>query len=117
MKKCCLTAPGTILILVLICTNPCNGQASLDTPNKSQQIHEFPIPPNEHTDKQIAEYIRNIFQDKNGGLWFGTNNYGVAYFNGEKVSYFSNEEGFGGVQITGITEYLEGNLWLSLIHI
>ena len=26
------------------------------------------------SDLQIAEYIRNIFQDKNGGLWFSHNN-------------------------------------------
>ena len=41
------------------------------------------------TDSQIAEYIRNIYQDKNGNFWFGTNNYGLAHFNGEKLTYFS----------------------------
>ncbi len=27
----------------------------------------------------IAEYIRNIIQDKKGNLWFGTNGYGIGF--------------------------------------
>jgi len=62
---------------------------------------------------QIAEYIRHIFQDKNGSFWFGTNNYGVAHFDGESLSYFSNEQGFEGNQINGITEDPEKNIWFA----
>lgn len=62
---------------------------------------------------QIAEYIRNIYEDKNGGLWFGTNGFGVAHYNGDNVSYYSIPEGFHGHQITGITEDLEKNIWFA----
>ena len=65
------------------------------------------------TGTQIAKYIRHIFQDKNGNFWFGTNNYGVAHFNGDSISYFSVEQGFEGGQITGITEDLEKNIWFA----
>lgn len=62
---------------------------------------------------QIADYIRNIYQDKNGHFWFGTNGYGVAHFDGDSVSYFSNDQGFGGQQITGIEEDPEKNIWFA----
>ena len=65
------------------------------------------------TNPQIAEYIRHIFQDKNGNLWFGTNGYGVAHYDGDSVSYFSNAQGFDGQQITGITEDPEKNIWFA----
>ena len=61
----------------------------------------------------ISEYIRNMYQDKNGNFWFGTNGYGVAHFDGDHVSYYSLEQGFGGQQITGITEDSEKNIWFS----
>lgn len=64
-------------------------------------------------DQDIAEYIRNIYQDKNGHFWLGTNGHGVAHYNGITISYFSNAEGFGGQQITGISEDLDKNIWFS----
>ena len=62
---------------------------------------------------QIAQYIRNVHEDRNGNLWMGTNGLGVAYFNGQSINYFSNKVGFNGQQITGISEDTEGNLWFS----
>ncbi len=61
----------------------------------------------------IADYIRNIYQDKNGHFWMGTNGYGVAHYNGETVDYYSNAQGFNGQQITGIAEDLHQNIWFS----
>jgi len=65
------------------------------------------------SDPQISEYIRNIHQDKGGNLWLGTNGDGVAYYNGDSISYFANSEGFHGQQITGITEDLDQNIWFA----
>jgi ligand-binding sensor domain-containing protein len=65
------------------------------------------------TNPQIAEYIRHIYQDKNGNLWFGTNGYGVAHYDGDSVSYYSHDQGFDGQQITGITEDQEKNIWFA----
>ena len=47
---------------------------------------------------QVSQFVRRIFQEKNGHLWFGTNGDGVARYNGEKLEYFSINEGFGIIQ-------------------
>ncbi|MBT8231530.1 MAG: hypothetical protein KJN84_02805, partial [Bacteroidia bacterium] len=64
-------------------------------------------------DPQIAEYIRNIFQDKNGNFWFGTNGYGVAHYNGDSIVYYSVDQGFEGQQVTGIAQDSKHNLWFA----
>ena len=89
----------------------CSGQdKSREKVQLSKEPPTFTISP---PDPQIAEYIRHIFQDNNGHLWFGTNGYGIAYYDGDSVSYFSNAQGFDGQQITGITEDAEKNLWFA----
>jgi len=62
---------------------------------------------------QISEYVRRIFQDSKGNLWFGTNNYGVCRYDGQALTYFSIEEGLSGTQVTGIIEDRQGNLWFA----
>jgi ligand-binding sensor domain-containing protein len=62
---------------------------------------------------QIAQYVRRIFQDKKGHLWFGTNQFGVCRFDGQQLQYFSTAEGLGGSQVTGIIEDQKGQLWLT----
>lgn len=62
---------------------------------------------------QIAEYVRRIFQDKKGDLWFGTNQFGVCRYDGQKLRYFSTADSLGGSQVTGMTEDQQGRLWLT----
>ena len=63
--------------------------------------------------EQIGAYVRRIFQDSDGNIWFGTNQYGVGRFDGRALIYFSVEDGLGGTQITGIHEDKTGNLWFT----
>ncbi len=69
--------------------------------------------PDNLSNEQIADYIRNIYQDKNGNFWFGTNGLGVAHYDGDSISYYSLEQGFAGYQITGIAEDLDQNIWFA----
>ena len=108
MKKVVYIFP---LLFTLTMITACNGQEKnkADIPPARESLSFLNLP----AESQIADYIRNIFQDENGYLWFGTNGYGVAHYDGNSVSYFSNAEGFGGQQITGITEDTDNNIWFA----
>ncbi len=41
----------------------------------------------------ISPYIRRVFQDAQGNYWIGTNEDGVARFNGGSLQYFTNRDG------------------------
>ena len=98
MKKTYLYTHVCSLLFIMIFITSCSGQEKSNLSKDNQLTTESLFVLNAYSDPQIAEYIRNIFQDKNGHLWFGTNGYGVAHFNGDSLSYFSNEQGFSGVK-------------------
>jgi hypothetical protein len=56
----------------------------------------------------ISAFVRRIFQDQSGNLWFGTNGDGIVRYDGDSLEYFSINEGFGGVAVRGIVEDQEG---------
>jgi len=86
----------------------CNEQINSSYSNEEKN------PTNEaSSDDQISEYIRHIHQDKHGHFWFGTNGYGLAHYDGDTLSYYSTNQGFGGTQITGISEDPDKNLWFA----
>ncbi len=62
---------------------------------------------------QISAFVRRVFQDQSGNLWFGTNGDGVCRYDGDALEYFSINEGFGGVAVRGIVEDKEGNVWFG----
>ena len=107
IKSC--FAPAFYLLFSIAFFTACSGQ---EKPKDMRMVHE---PPglNSGAGPQIAQYIRNIIQDKNGNLWFGTNGDGVVNYDGKSVSYFSNAEGFSGEQITSMAEDPQKNLWFA----
>jgi len=62
---------------------------------------------------QIGEYVRRIFEDKGGNLWFGTNGEGVGRFDGKQLFYYATYNGLSGGQITAIMEDKSGNIWCA----
>jgi len=98
-----------LLILSIVLSISCIHQDKANSPIKV--VGEPTLPPQRHS--QVANYIRHIFQDKNGDFWFGTNGYGAAHYDGDSLYYYSIDEGFNGYQITGITEDPNGNIWFA----
>lgn len=62
---------------------------------------------------QISEYVREVFQDREGNYWFGTNGDGVVRYDGESLTYLSMEEGFGGRAVRGILQSSDGDMWFA----
>ncbi|MFT6742843.1 MAG: hypothetical protein ACJAVF_004364, partial [Paraglaciecola sp.] len=65
-------------------------------------IHPHPEGSQPESNLKIGEYVREVFQDTKGNLWFGTLSKGVARFDGKSLTYFSREQGLGDNQINEI---------------
>ncbi len=96
----------------------CNGQENknireIKTKSTNEIAEASQVDPLFYIEGQLCAWVRKIFQDKNGNLWFGTNHYGVMRYNGDTLEYFSKNEGLGAGRINEIVEDSNGNVWLG----
>ena len=61
----------------------------------------------------VSQYIRSIFQDSKGNLWFGTLGEGVVRYDTKTLTYFSSPDGFYSMSVYAINEDKSGNLWFG----
>ena len=54
-----------------------------------------------------------ILEDKEGYLWFGTEDGGVSRYDGQSFVTFTTKDGLAGNCVTSILEDREGNLWFG----
>ncbi|MFN0037034.1 MAG: two-component regulator propeller domain-containing protein [Saprospiraceae bacterium] len=126
MKKYPLHMQHYPLLLLFFFITSCNGQNTPpQSPSESnadviepktilvEQPKIYGPVPDPFPQGQVSQYIRRMFQDKNGDLWFGTNGDGVCRFDGKSLAYFTPTEGFGGHAVRGIVEDEGGNLWFA----
>lgn len=59
------------------------------------------------------ETVRSILEDSKGNYWFGSWNQGVARFDGERLSYFTQQDGLNDDQIRSIHEDRNGVIWFE----
>ena len=122
-----------IMLLFSILLASCNGQIKTNTERESailsdsitnspsssktqtitQNFEINKVDPLFFIPDQLCQHVREIYQDKRGDLWFGTNVYGLMHYNGDTLEYFSERDGIGGGRITGIVEDKEGNVWFG----
>ncbi|MCA9285839.1 MAG: hypothetical protein KDA22_11520 [Phycisphaerales bacterium] len=62
---------------------------------------------------QISAYVREVYQDRDGNYWFGTNSDGVCRYDGASLTYFSVEQGFAGQAVRGILQDERGAMWFA----
>ena len=72
-----------------------------------------PTTPGHDLAVQISEYIRCIFQDRDGDLWMGTNGDGVARYDGEALVFFQIKDGLGGHAVREIVQTADGAMWFT----
>lgn len=62
--------------------------------------------------EQVSEYVREMFEDSKGDLWFGTMA-GVIRYDGKTLTDFTGNAGFPANEIRGIVEDENNHLWFA----
>ena len=62
---------------------------------------------------KLDDKIWDIYQDRRGNYWFGSNGSGVFYFDGKDLIQFTIEDGLVDDWIRGIQEDKEGNIFIE----
>ncbi|WP_343636642.1 two-component regulator propeller domain-containing protein [Fluviicola sp.] len=88
-------------------------EASIPKPDYREDTVVYGPQPPCYYSNAVSEYVRRVFQDSRGFLWFGTNSDGLALFDGYKLSYLTTSDGLSGSQVTGIMEDKQGKVWFS----
>ncbi len=108
-------------LYVLVCLSAlpyCFGQVDSQAESNAPIFLTFaqkegPNDPLFFIDGQLCQHLREIYQDKAGNLWFGTNVYDLMMYNGDSLQYIGEKEGFSGSRVTGICEDQAGNIWFA----
>lgn len=82
-------------------------------PNSTQHDAASPTTVQPDSLDRISTYIRCIFQDREGHLWFGTTTDGVVRYDGSSLDYFNAHNGFGSDWVNAIVEDASGHLWFA----
>lgn len=61
----------------------------------------------------ISVYVRCVFEDSKGNLWFGTDNLGVCKYDRKKMVYYNMKNGLSGNKVRSIIEDKMGNIWIA----
>ncbi|WP_353484929.1 two-component regulator propeller domain-containing protein [Haliscomenobacter sp.] len=111
-----------LLFSFLIIATSCKGQEKTNTlkdpiasktlPTIIRNFKTVALAPDFDT-TLVSQYIRSIFQDSKGNLWFGTIGEGVVRYDEKTLTYFSNPDGFMANSVFAINEDKEGNLWFG----
>ncbi len=75
------------------------------TPGDRPPVHDLSV--------QISEYVRCIFQDRDGQLWFGTNSDGVCRYDGTRLVFLSVKDGLAGHAVRKIVQTADGAMWFT----
>jgi ligand-binding sensor domain-containing protein len=111
-----------LLFILLTIFSSCNGQektnppkdliTSKPSPTVIRKFKAVTMPPDFDT-TLVSQYIRSIFQDSKGNLWFGTLGEGVVRYDIKTLTSFSNPDGFNNNTVYAINEDKNGNLWFG----
>ena len=64
-------------------------------------------------DKYKYTSVRTLYEDKNGDLWVGSNDEGLALIKENETLYFNTENGLPNNSVRTITQDLNGNIWVG----
>jgi ligand-binding sensor domain-containing protein len=117
MKKNFLQVPVFALLAILFFGAVSHGQRestffAKPSPTIIKSFKAASLAPDFDT-THVSQYIRSIFQDTKGHLWFGTIAEGVVRYDEKTLTYFSNPDGFVNQTVYAINEDKQGNMWFG----
>ena len=71
------------------------------------------LPPPPAPDAPISEYVRHVFEDRDGHLWLGTNGEGVVLWDGKTLSWLGPGTALDRCAIRGIVQDGDGAMWFA----
>ena len=110
---------NTIFIILIItsCTGQENQKAKY--PQRSEPISTNPSNrtaffPQRHANLNgmVTQFVRKMYQDSHGNIWFGTNGDGIIRYDGKSLADLTHNYGTG-MSIRGIIEDEKGNIWFG----
>lgn len=117
-----MTLNKIVLFSFLIIVTACHGQekkstlnvstASKPSPRVIKNFKSVALAPDFDT-TLVSQYIRSIFEDSKGNLWFGALGEGVVRYDKTTLTYFSNPDGFESKSVFSINEDKKGNMWFG----
>ncbi len=112
----------TLLLSFLLLLTSCKGQVKTNPIIAPNSPRPFPrviknfkaaaLAPDFDT-TLVSQYIRSIFQDSKGNLWFGTLGEGAVRYDVKTLTYFSKPDGFVNNTVYAINEDKNGNMWFG----
>lgn len=102
---------GYLLVITFLVCNACQSQEKTN-PRVVRNFKAVSLAPDFDT-TLVSQYIRSIFQDSKGNLWFGTIGEGVVRYDKQTLTYFSYPEGFINQTVFAINEDKQGNMWFG----
>ncbi len=101
-----------LVFLISSCYGQVKTNASNPSPTVIKNFKAVAMAPDFDT-TLVSQYIRSIFQDSKGNLWFGTLGEGVVRYDKKTLRYFANSEGFISQSVFAINEDKMGNMWFG----
>lgn len=108
-------------LLAICCTLFIAITTSCGSQNQSKKVNQIVYSNISHSieskiDTPLLKFtsgIRTILEDNNGHIWFGSNQEGVALFDGKNLTYFDTSSGLSDLQIRSIFEDGKGTIWFE----
>lgn len=78
-----------------------------------EDAHDAWVDPLFQHEGQLCSWVRCMYEDSKGRLWFGTNHYELMLYDGDSLQYINENKGLGNGRVNIITEDNEGKLWVG----
>jgi ligand-binding sensor domain-containing protein len=117
-SDCSAMVPRVLILLLSLFWSPLSSFGQVKTSNAGfipkikRSTRAVALVPDQDT-LLVSQFIRSIFQDSKGNMWFGTLSEGVVRYDQKTLTYFSNQEGFINNTVYAINEDKQGNMWFG----